>query len=269
MKPGLYSDMTHEEYNNLPAEIVRNSYLGNLAYCPAKARVDTDKDTPSLLRGRAAHSLILEGREVFESEFAVAPTCDRRYKKGKEIWEAFVAASPGKTVITEEDYIRIYGMSRAVQAHEFASDLLENGACEQTIIWKDPETGILCRCRPDKLPAGGYPIVIDLKGCKDASDYGFDKSIAIYRYFQQAGMYTEGMTQATGIDYNAFMFIAVEWDFPHRMGVVNMDPDYLAYGKQEFHRLLRLEKQCRKNNHWPHFLDSGARDAYLPAYLGR
>jgi len=268
MKPGIYSDMTHEAYNNLPAEIVRNSYLSNLDYVPAKAKVETDSDTPSLLRGRAAHAYTLEGRKAFESEFAVAPPCDRRYKKGKAISNEFVENNPGKTVITEEDYIKIYGMNRAVQAHPWAGELLDGGIREQTVIWEDEETGIMCRCRPDLLPAGDYPMVVDYKGCKDASDYGFDKSIATYRYFQQAGMYSEGMSKATGEQYNAFMFIAVEWEFPHRMDVVNMDSDYLAYGKQEFHRLLRIEKQCRENNHWPHYHNAGARDCYLPGYLG-
>jgi len=268
ISPGIYLDISHKEYNELSDSIVRNSYLSAIDYVPAKAKADRSGDTPTLLRGRACHALVLEGMEAFNSEFAIAPECDRRTKDGKKIWADFLEESEGFTPLPQEDFIKIYGMNEAVKDHPYANELLEDSICEQTIIWEDKETGIMCRIRPDLIPAGEYPMIGDLKGCKDASDYGFDKSIATYRYYQQAGMYCEGMTKATGELYSTFQFIAVEWEFPHRMGVVNMDPDYLAYGKQEFHRLLRIEKQCRENNYWPHYWDAGARDCYLPAYLG-
>lgn len=267
IKPGLYTDISHTAYNNLPMEIVRNSYLNNLEYCPAKARHNSDKDTPSLLRGRAAHSLVLEGKEVFDAEFAVGPSCNKTTKEGKKLWTDFAVDNLTKTLITEADYIKVYGMSRAVMAHPFAAQLLEEGLSEQTVIWKDEETGILCRCRPDRMPAG-HNILVDFKGTKDASPYGFDKAIATYRYYRQASMYLEGISKVTGEQYEAFTLIGCEWEFPHRVDVCVIDPDYLAWGRREIHELLRLEAKCRDAGHWPHYIDGGARNAKMPGYLG-
>lgn len=268
-KPGIYDDISHVEYNSMPSEIIRNSYLNGMEKCPAEAKAENDIDTPSLLRGRAAHALILEGDAAFEKEFTVAPTCDRRTKEGKKIWAMHMADNLGKTVIKEEEYVRIMGMNMAVRSHPTAVELLENGISEQTVIWKDEETGLMCRCRPDRVPSGNYPLLVDLKGTKDATNYGFDKAIATYRYFRQAAMYTEGISKITGDNYEAFALIAVEWDFPHMTDVVMIDPDYLAEGRRQFHELLRLEKQCRENNYWPHFVNRGARDSFMPPYMGR
>lgn len=267
IKPGLYTDMSHADYNNLPMDIVRNSYLNDLDYVPAMARTKVYKDTKSLFLGRAAHSFVLEGREVFDSEFAVAPLGDRRSKAGKKAWADFAVENLTKTVVSQEDWIKIYGMSQAVRSHPFAAQLLAEGPSEQTVIWKDEETGIMCRCRPDRMPKG-HKILVDFKGCKDASSYGFDKSIATYRYYRQAAMYLEGISKVTGEQYDAFVLIACEWEFPHRMDVCTIDKDYLAWGTQEFHELLRLEAKCRKDGYWPHYKDAGARDSMMPGYLG-
>ncbi len=266
-KPGIYDDISHHEYNAIEKEIVRNSYINAMEYCPAKARVEESKDTPSLKLGRAAHSFVLEGEETFNKEFAVCPTCDKRTKKGKEIFAEFQAENLTKTIVSEEDYVKIYGMNRAIRSHDFANSLLVNGISELTVIWEDEETGIMCRARPDRVP-DGHNMLIDFKGTKDASEYGFDKSIATYRYYRQGAMYAEGVSKITGEKYDAFVLIGCEWEFPHRLDVVVIDPDYLAWGRQEFHKLLRLEKECRDRNYWPHYLNEGARDALLPAYMG-
>jgi hypothetical protein len=269
-KPGIYDNISHVEYNEMPPSIVRNSYLNDLDYCPAKAKMKPDPDkpeSPSLLLGRAAHSLVLEGEVVFNNEFAVAPTCDRRRKEGRAIWDKVIADNPGKSVVTQEDYVKILGMRAAVKSHPFAGKLLAQGLSEQTVIWEDEETGILCRCRPDRVPTG-HNILIDFKGTKDASSYGFDKAIANYRYYRQAAMYLEGISKATGEKYEAFTLVGVEWEFPHRTIVKVIDKDYLAWGRKEFHDLLVLEAQCREKDFWPHYNVAGAEDSFLPGYLG-
>lgn len=267
IKPGLYTDMSHTTYNNLPMEIVRNSYLNDLDYVPAMARTKVYKDTKSLFLGRAAHSLVLEGKEAFDKEFAVAPSCDRRNKAGKKAWADFATDNLTKTIVSTDDWVKIYGMDKAVRSHPFAKQLLAEGLSEQTVIWEDEETGILCRCRPDRMPKG-HNILVDFKGCKDASAYGFDKSIATYRYYRQAAMYLEGISIITGQKYDQFVLIGCEWEFPHRVDVCTISEAYLDWGRKEFHELLRLEAQCRKNGHYPHYKNAGARDCEMPSYIG-
>ena len=265
MEQGLH-EMSESDYHSLPMEIVSNSYLSRLDKCPANARTSME-DSPTLLLGRAVHSYVLEGKEAFEERFAVAPICDRRKKEGKDIWAEFVEESEGKDVLKTEDYVIIHGIDSAVKSHPFAAQLLANGMPEQTAIWVDKDTGITCKCRPDWVPFG-HNILVDLKTAKDSGEYGFAKSVGTYRYFQQAAFYKDGISQAMGEQFDSFVFIAVEKIFPFRTEVYAMDPDYLAYGRAEYHRLLKLEAECRDKGRYDHFSESGCGELYIPAYLG-
>ncbi|MCK5610332.1 PD-(D/E)XK nuclease-like domain-containing protein, partial [Candidatus Pacearchaeota archaeon] len=229
MEQGIYN-MSDEEYHSLDISIVSNSYLSRLDKCPAFARVKQET-TPIMELGRAVHCYILEGPDKFDATFAVSPSCDRRYKKGKEIWADFVEANPGKTVITEENYIKIYGMDKAVKSHPFAGELLADGVAEQAAFWTDEETGIKCKCKVDWIPSG-HNILVDLKSTQNSGEYEFAKSAATYRYINQAALYGEGFSKAAGTQYDAFVFVAVEKEFPYRTEVYVIDEEYLAYGQQ-------------------------------------
>jgi hypothetical protein len=265
MKPGIH-DISEEEYHSLPLEIVSNSYLSRLNGCPASARVKM-KDSETLIFGRAVHSYVLEGEAIFNARFSVAPTCDKRTTAGKQLWAKHMADNLGKTPLKEEEFVKIFGIDRAVKSHPFAGELLACGMPEQTAIWFDKKTGITVKCRPDWIPAG-HNIIVDLKTCQSAEEYAFSKSVSTYRYFQQAGMYSEVYSKASGDPIDSFIFIAVEKEFPFRTEVYVMDPDYLAWGKTEYHRLLRKEKGCRDNGSYPHYVNSGATDLFMPKYLG-
>lgn len=266
LAPGVYTDISHKQYHDLPIEIVSNSYLGRMDKTPAHTRVKQE-DTPALIFGRATHVYILEGAEAFFKEFAVPPSCDKRTKEGKEIWGQFQVANLGKGLVTEDDFVKIIEMDYAVKRHPFAKELLAEGVSEQTVIWKDEETGILCKCRPDRTPDGNKGILVDLKTTRDAAEYAFGKSVLNYGYARQAAFYTEGISKATGQKFDAFCFIAVESQPPYRCEVYVLAAEYLSWGWTQVHRLLRLETECRVNNLWPNFVNAGAQDLLKPAYL--
>ncbi len=259
-------EMSEEKYHSLSLDIASNSYLSKLNKCPASARVPMP-DTATLQFGRAVHSYVLEGEDIFNSRFTVAPTCDKRTSAGKAMWAKHMTDNLGKTPLTEEEFVKIYGINRAVKSHPFAGDLLMCGIPEQTAIWTDEKTGITCKCRPDFVPAG-HNIIVDLKTAQSAEEYAFAKSVTTYRYFQQSSMYLEGLSKASGDKYDSFVFIAVEKEFPFRTEVYAMDQDYLAWGNSEFHRLLQLEKDCRNKGSYDHFTNAGCQDLFMPGYLG-
>lgn len=248
----------------MPTEIVSNSYLSKLNKCPAAAKIPT-KETESMIFGRAAHTLILEGKEAFENQFAICEPIDKRTKDGRETHRLFKEANIAKDIIMQEDYNVLVGMATAVQSHPFETQLLHEGISESTIIWTDEETGIQCKCRPDRTPANNKGVLVDLKTTQDINS--FRKSVLGYGYARQAAFYTEGVKKITGENYDAFAFIAVEKDPPYRTEVFVLDSDYMQWGYNENHRLLRIEKECRDKNHWPHYQNAGAEDLFKPVYL--
>lgn len=264
MEPGVYTNISSKEYHDM-TDIVSNSYLGRLDKCPASVMAQ-QKDTPALLFGRALHSFVLEGMEKFIKDFAVAPQCDRRTKEGKEIWELFEMDNQGKGIIKEEDFEIIQKMDNAIKTHPFAKRILASGISEQTVIWVDEETGIKCKCRPDRTAP--HNTLVDLKKTKDAGSHAFQRSIVTYGYARQAGMYLEGISIATKKNYDSFCFIAVEDVEPYRVEVYTLDQQFVAWGAREFHRLLNLEKKCRESKKYPHYKTGGAVNIFKPSYLG-
>ncbi|HFI8701424.1 TPA: exodeoxyribonuclease VIII, partial [Escherichia coli] len=156
IEPGIYYGISNENYHAGPG--VSKSQLDDIADTPAlylwrkNAPVDTTK-TKTLDLGTAFHCRVLEPEE-FSNRFIVAPEFNRRTNAGKEEEKAFLmeCASTGKTVITAEEGRKIELMYQSVMALPLGQWLVESaGHAESSIYWEDPETGILCRCRPDKI----------------------------------------------------------------------------------------------------------------------
>ena len=267
MEPGIYLGFDETAYHSLPSEIVSNSYLSRLDKCPANARVPQET-TATLEFGQAVHSFVLEGKAVFDQRFAVAPVVDRRTVDGKETWNTFVEDSCGKIVIKAEDFVKIYGINEAVRAHPFAAELLADGTPEVTAIWKDKKTGITCKCRTDWVTGQGN-FLVDLKTTKDAGEVGFGKAVSSYRYFQQNSFYKKGYEIASGTQVEAFVFIAVEKEFPFRVETYDLGESYVEWGMAEVARLMQVEVDSRKQKHYNHFVNAGCSTIEMPGYINR
>src|SRR5574337_375757 len=262
-KPGIYSDVSFSDYKAIKA--VSNSYLGRLDKCPAKALIE-EEDTPSMLLGRAVHKSVLEGDEAFFAEYMKAPKVDKRTKEGKAEWASFQAKHGGLNLLTAEDYNKVLAVNEAVYSHPFAAKLLAENVTEQTILWLDKDTGLLCKARPDAVPDEGKMSLIDLKTTSDASFEGFTRSIAKYGYARQAAFYTDGYRQATGANIDSFWFIAVETEAPYRTEVYYLDSDFIAWGREKYKALLAIEKKCAGQKSYPHYKHD-FETIFKPAYL--
>ncbi|EGZ4502565.1 exonuclease VIII, partial [Salmonella enterica subsp. enterica serovar Cerro] len=156
IQPGIYYDIPNEAYHAGPG--VSKSQLDDIADTPAiylwrkNAPVDTEK-TKSLDTGTAFHCRVLEPEE-FSKRFIIAQEFNRRTSAGKEEEKTFLeeCARTGRTVLTAEEGRKIELMYQSVMALPLGQWLVESaGYAESSVYWEDPETGILCRCRPDKI----------------------------------------------------------------------------------------------------------------------
>ena len=269
MKPGIYQGISNEKYHSAEmSHIISNSYLGRLSTVPAAAKVPQE-DTGTFQFGRAFHAFVLEPN-VFYKTYFIAENRGKQKKEDKEYWLQIAQEQSDKEIIKLEDFETIQEMDKSIKGHPFASELMKKGVSEQTIIWQDEETGLLCKVRPDRTPAGEKGVILDLKKTRDAGEHSFQSSCVKYGYARAAAMYMEGYSKATGILYADLIFtlIAVEDTPPYRIEVYPMSTDFIQYGWTEMHRLLRIEYKCRKNNHWPNYQNAGAQELQKPGYLG-
>jgi hypothetical protein len=248
-KVGIYYDVNFEDYKKIDA--VNASFIKRFASCPASVNIQIEQ-TRNMIIGSAIHALTLEGREVYQSQYATAPQCDRRTKEGKAIYADFEASAPGKTVITIDEEEIIRGCYSSLMAHSNARKLLDEseGQPEVTLMWIDEETGLPCKARLDRLPDPSKGLVIDLKSTSDASKKGFVRQICNLSYDLQAAHYMMGC-KALNIGAEVFAFVGVQTSKPYPVTTCFMNSDWMIWAKCEINRLMSLIKESKELNFYP------------------
>lgn len=251
--PGIHENVPAELYHRKELGVVNCGALTQLAKTPKHYRAwlagNDQHETPALLFGRALHALVLEP-DLFAREWARQPEFgDLRTKAGKERRDDWTSMHRGVTPVSAEDWEKLQAMRDAVMAHPIAGKLFTGGVAESTAIWTDPEHGLLCKARMDyHVAARG--LVIDLKSTEDASESGFARSVATYRYHVQHAHYASAF-QSLGHELRAFLFVAVEKTAPYAVNVHCIDADAEARGMELRDRDMAKLNQCLQTDSWP------------------
>ena len=178
-----------------------------------------------------------------------------------------------RIVLTQDEWEQLHRMRDAVMAHPAARALMTGvpGVAERSVYWRDPATGILCRCRPDWWRRDG--VIVDVKTTDDASEEGFARSISKWRYHVQAPFYLDGIaamqSQVRGElpDYakaapRAFVFLAVEKSacvvdgVALGVAVYVLDSESMALGRAEAAQDVAAIAYCAQTGVWPGYGDA-------------
>ncbi|EAZ4204317.1 exonuclease VIII [Salmonella enterica] len=255
IQPGIYFDIANEAYHAGPG--VSKSQLDDIADTPAiylwrkNAPVDTEK-TKTLDTGTAFHCRILEPEE-FSKRFIIAPEFNRRTSAGKEEEKTFLeeCARTGRTVLTAEEGRKIELMYQSVMALPLGQWLVESaGYAESSVYWEDPETGILCRCRPDKI-IPEFHWIMDVKTTADIQR--FRTAYYDYRYHVQDAFYSDGYRAQFG-EIPTFVFLVASTTAEcgrYPVEIFMMGEDAKLAGQREYRRNLQTLAECLNNDEWP------------------
>jgi exodeoxyribonuclease VIII len=196
--------------------------------------------------GDGAHAAILEP-ERFETQFQRGPL-DRRGNKWTDT-EAQAKAA-GRTLLTDGEYNIALRVRDSAHRNPTVRKIVAGAVVEPSGFFIDPETGILCRVRPDAYNPG-IRIIGDVKTTTDASPMAFAKSVAEYGYHVQEAMYSEGFplaAQVGGMDWevDGFAFIVVEKTAPYLVAVYELEPSAVAEGYALYRQGLEAYARCAK-----------------------
>ncbi|HHR5387579.1 TPA: RecE family exodeoxyribonuclease [Salmonella enterica subsp. enterica] len=255
IQPSIYYDIPNEAYH--PGPGVSKSQLDDIADTPAiylwrkNAPVDTEK-TKSLDTGTAFHCRVLEPEE-FSKRFIIAQEFNRRTSAGKEEEKTFLeeCARTGRTVLTAEEGRKIELMYQSVMALPLGQWLVESaGYAESSVYWEDPETGILCRCRPDKI-IPEFHWIMDVKTTADIQR--FRTAYYDYRYHVQDAFYSDGYRAQFG-EIPTFVFLVASTTAEcgrYPVEIFMMGEDAKLAGQREYRRNLQTLAECLNNDEWP------------------
>lgn len=245
--------MTAAEYFAAPG--VSKSALDDFARCPAyfKARQDgliPRTSTPAMEFGTLLHNLVLLGR----ADYHTKPDGMTFASKEGKAWKAEHSDLP---IVSAETAAELQGMASAILRHPHAAPLFGKGRAEVALFGTHRETGLPIKGRADWIGAlpGGKNFLVDIKTTADASNAGFARSIANYRYHVQAAMYCE-LANQNGLQVDDFYFIAIEKGDVPLINVRLLAQAAIELGKVTLDAQLRELKACQESGIWPDY--SGA-----------
>lgn len=226
-----------------PAEFWHDSYL-NPDFTPTqKAEFDI---------GSAAHLIMLEpsrwGDQVVEID-----ADNFRTKAAQEARDS--AYSAGKIPLLAKQRGHILAMREVLLRHELAAQAFTEGAAEESFFWKDADTGIWCKARPDwRRSINGRQIVVDYKTSTSASPRDFARRAWDNGYFQQDPWYCDGVEAVIG-ERPDFWFIVQQKTPPYLVTVCRLDERARSWGDMLNRQARRMFAVCVATGQWPGYRD--------------
>lgn len=233
MEPSVYFDMPSDEYHAQPS--ISKTRLDLFARDPnlltwAETCPVDDEKLNTFDFGDAMHAICLEPDRL-KSDFVVLPELNLRTNAGKAEKAEFIEANTGKSILKPDEYKKLHLMYESVMAHPAARKIIEaDGIAEGSYFFNDPDTGIDCRVRPDKvIEDAGY--TADLKTTPMLSKFMY--SVEDYRYYVQAPFYLDGLARC-GVESDHMKFLVIQSTIEigrYPCMVVTLPKDVVDYGR--------------------------------------
>jgi exodeoxyribonuclease VIII len=248
-EPGIYFNMSNDEYHS-NIDFLSKGNADLLGKAPAlylQKIKEGDKKTKALFQGRAIHTFCLEPHKVERIYYRLPKNHNGKTKVGKERVARIL--ENGFIPLSDEEWQQFSDMSDSVNSHKYASALLSGAIIESSVFWTDFLTNCPCKCRPDILHHT-YRVLADLKSAIDASEDGFSRAIANFKYYTQAAHYLDGV-QTLFPEITRFLFIAVEKTPPYLVAVYELDERSITIGRRQITETYRTFMDCKQSGIYP------------------
>jgi PDDEXK-like domain of unknown function (DUF3799) len=263
--PGIYRDVPINDYHrgdicdgpSVSSSTLRDLWNHSPAYCWSRSALNpkrvTENDNEALMLGRATHHLIC-GEVGFADQFVVRPEKapdGRAWHGNNDSCKTWIKAQKraGKSILTAAQVEQIKGMAIKLGEFPLVQQGVLNGMIERSLFWRDPETGLWVKARPDNTPndSGDF---CDLKTTLSVLYHDTQAAIGEYGYHQQGALILEG-ARALGIEASSFTLIWVEKNPPHCVRAQQLKDEDIVRGTKQNRVSLRAFAECLKSGVWP------------------
>lgn len=267
-KPGTYSGISLDDYHHKPdlfdGPAVSKSTLkyifpahggspkafwGRWAHNPNHVK---PKTSDALDFGKAVHCLLL-GDEVFDEKFILRPERapdGRDWNGNNKSCRDWVKDHAHMTVITTEQLERIRLIKQDAENYPLIRDSgILDGAVERTMVYKDPETGIWIKTRPDVRPADSG-IFSDLKTASKFEEDFLERQLFDHFYYGQAAM-TRMVCRALGFPFDTFALVFVLNDDVPDTTHVEISSFEIDRGERAIQWALKTIRHGLDTGDWP------------------
>lgn len=272
--PGVY-DLPEVHYHADPVEGGSLSSSGArklLDTCPAKFRhwEDTGGEVKQVWdEGSAAHKLVLgAGPELVRIDAD-------EWRSNKVKAEVAEVRARGAIPLKPKQWDMVHGMAAALHRHKLAASLLspDAGLPEQTVIWQDPQTGVMCRALLDMLrhpaPGGATFYVPDYKTAECAHPDKVSRSVSDWGYHVQGWWYRQAVKAAGRGPDVQFALIVQEKSAPYLVSVCFPDRESIEAGGMLARDAINLYAECVESGVWPGYPEQGVPVSLPPWELAK
>lgn len=267
-------DWTAEQYH-ADRECVSRSQLETLRRSPQlyhalyEARtMQPESPTPAMVLGTYVHLAVLEPEEwrrrLYPPEPVRPEEADGRAKKDSPAKQAYLewrsacedwkrGIKRDSIVLSASEIENVEAIAGAIRNHPFAAKLFKpKGVNEQTILWREPTSGLLVRVRVDRLVRiGRLAVVLDLKTTSDERPDLFAASCARYGYHRQAAIYLDAVQALVGPDVEAdYVLGVVHSSGAYEDCVYQIEPKAIEKGRAQYRSALADLVRRRAENDW-------------------
>ena len=207
-----------------------------------------ERDTAAYIVGRAAHALILEGRQCYEREYAIGgPINPKTGQPFGSQTKAFAewAEQQSKPVLSDVHAALVEQMAAAVREHAHARELLTEGVAEGVVRGRYHDHN--CQARIDWVNPDAHIGIVDLKTADSLDAFEFD--LRAYGYVHQLAFYRALVAVGCGSRL-AVHIVAVEKREPFRCGVWQITPKVLDQAQGENEEAMADMRRCRETGAW-------------------
>lgn len=248
-QPGIYDGVSSEVYHGL--NLISASGLKTIdADCPAQFRYDLDnpEDSSTVAAdiGTSAHLIFLEPEDFTRK---VEPLSFDSYQSKAAREQRDAARADGKTPLRWKDYETVLAMRESLIRQ--VGNLFVGGVPERTYIWRDPRTGVLCKCRPDY---GRPELLIDFKTTTSANPRAFRSRVFDNGHHIQAWWYLTAHELLTGERAN-WRWVVQSTRAPYLVTAHKPTPGLMGWAEQQGRAALQIYAKCLRDGSWPGYGD--------------
>lgn len=260
-------ELTHEQYHADKSAIGSSSLA--LSFSSLKAFYEghfLGKQSPpnyEMKLGTIIHMALLEPKE-FARRFIVMPEFESRdlkgnlstskntkyYKEQVDKWMSERLAD--EIVVTNEEHEQILGMIASVKSHPQGELIFKNGSVERSGYYRDPETGIKCKIRPDFMGSDLF-LVTDFKTARTSEQKLFGThAFGPARLDLRIWMYAYGISQIEKIAMPQNLFFMVcEKTWPYESAVYFLTEEQKTQAEYDYRRAMARIADAIKSGKWP------------------
>lgn len=207
--------------------------------------------------GTSAHLLFLEPdtvnglvsvvpSDILASNGAMSTKAAKEFKAKQE--------ELGRTVITENEWNMVCDMADVLADNEIVARALAETDIEQSLFWRDEETGVWLKTRPDTMPRESGRYIVDYKTTDFEDIASWERqATADTRLDIQAASQLWGCKAAAGIEAKGVLYIVQSKKPPHRVALRFVHAGSLLHeiGRVDLRTGINSFAHCWETGEWP------------------